>query len=195
MVLVGAARRVTDGRRPRRRRACVARLVAPGPSRVAVPLPSRLPATLHVEIDSDAFDPRASIRRTTASASGSVSCKSGPFAHHHPPPRPRDEGRHPDSLSRRSGDAVRDDCGLPRTIPGVDEIAIVVVDDGSADDTAKIANVARGACRESPRATRTGGCLHGGHRGRAGAWAPTSSSTPTVTISMWEKTRRNSFLP
>jgi len=33
--------------------------VAPGPSRVAVPLPSRLPATLHVEIDSDAFDPRA----------------------------------------------------------------------------------------------------------------------------------------
>jgi len=34
-------------------------VVAPGPSRVAVPLPSRLPATLHVEIDSDAFDPRA----------------------------------------------------------------------------------------------------------------------------------------
>ena len=30
-------------------------------------------------------------------------------------------------------------AGLPRTIAGVDEIAIVVVDDGSADDTAKIA--------------------------------------------------------
>ena len=30
-------------------------------------------------------------------------------------------------------------AGLPRTIAGIDEIAIVVVDDGSFDDTAKIA--------------------------------------------------------
>ena len=33
-------------------------VVAPGVSRAAVPLPARLPGTLHVEIDSDAFDPR-----------------------------------------------------------------------------------------------------------------------------------------
>ena len=74
---------------------------------------------------------------------------------------------------------------LPRSLPGVDEIEYLVIDDGSTDRTVEVARAAgRAAHRAAPAQPRAGGGL----RDRPGCvrWRParTSSSTPTPTTSI-----------
>ena len=49
------------------------------------------------------------------------------------------EADHPDPVPERGRDAARHAADLPRRLPGIDVIEVLVIDDGSRDDTATVA--------------------------------------------------------
>ena len=80
---------------------------------------------------------------------------------------------------------------LPRAIPGIDSIELLVIDDGSTDGTAEVAR-AHGVQHIIRFRANKGlaAAFMAGSTARSGP-APTTSSTPTPTISTPAATSRN----
>lgn len=73
---------------------------------------------------------------------------------------------------------------LPRSVPGIDKVEILIVDDGSTDDTVEVARAA--GVDHIVRHSTNLGLARAFMTGWPHRWssAPTSSSTPTPTISI-----------